>query len=256
MESDEGTTWYRPTQLFHVVAGADLGWRSGWAKWPKYFIDTLPPISDTGRGSPAGMTFYEHHAYPEKYRGTLFTCDWTGGQILVTKCDSKDAGYTAASTTFLKGQPLNATDIEVGPDGWLYFSTGGRGTRGSIYRVVWKGTNADSVATSNKTIDSVLKQPQPQSAWARQKIAITKKSLGTKWSSELRDALLGSKRSIRERVSGFANHVAAWAAAFGKVSDQRFARPSASSSSPGCQVDCVFQSYPFTGVDFSVEAPY
>lgn len=203
MESDEGTTWYRPTQLFHVVAGADLGWRSGWAKWPDYFIDALPPIADTGRGSPAGMTIYEHHAYPEKYRGTVFTCDWTGGQILVTKCDTKDAGYSAASTTFLKGTPLNATDIEVGPDGWLYFSTGGRGTRGSIYRVVWNGIKTNSEATSDKlTIDSVVKQPQPQSAWARQQIAVAKKSLGTKWSPELRNAILDSSRPIRERVQG------------------------------------------------------
>ncbi len=31
MESDIGTTWYRPTMVFHVPAGAEFGWRSGWA---------------------------------------------------------------------------------------------------------------------------------------------------------------------------------------------------------------------------------
>src|SRR5690606_28095361 len=34
MEWDIGTPWYRPTRVNHVPMGAELGWRSGWAKWP------------------------------------------------------------------------------------------------------------------------------------------------------------------------------------------------------------------------------
>ena len=201
MESDEGTTWYRPTQLFHTVPGADLGWRSGWAKWPGYFIDSLPAIADTGRGSPAGLTFYEHDSFPKKYRGTLFSCDWTGGQILVMRCNQDGAGYAGESTTFLKGQPLNATDTEVGPDGWLYFSTGGRGTRGSVYRVVWKGSPQD-LPKNVSAIDAVLRQPQIQSAWARQRIAIAKQKAGTGWATGIRAAVLDDGRPINERIQG------------------------------------------------------
>src|SRR5262249_46513357 len=31
MEADEGTTWYRPTRVTHLVPGGEYGWRSGWA---------------------------------------------------------------------------------------------------------------------------------------------------------------------------------------------------------------------------------
>ena len=60
MEYDFNTPWYRPTRLCHVVSGAEFGWRSGWAKWPNYFVDSLPEILDTGRGSPTGAVFYDH----------------------------------------------------------------------------------------------------------------------------------------------------------------------------------------------------
>jgi len=76
MESDEGTPWYRPTRLNHIIAGAEFGWRSGWSKWPEYFLDSLPTISDTGRGSPTGMVVYDHYVLPARYRNAIFTCDW------------------------------------------------------------------------------------------------------------------------------------------------------------------------------------
>ena len=42
MEWDIGAPWYRPTRVNHVPAGAEFGWRSGWAKWPEYYLDSLP----------------------------------------------------------------------------------------------------------------------------------------------------------------------------------------------------------------------
>ena len=54
MESDDGTPWHRPTRLLQVIPGAEFGWRSGWAKWPPYYADSLPSMIDTGRGSPTG----------------------------------------------------------------------------------------------------------------------------------------------------------------------------------------------------------
>ena len=47
--------------------------------------------------------------------------------------------YKANSEVFLEGNPLNVTDVDVGPDGCLYFVTGGRGTSGGLHRVKWKG---------------------------------------------------------------------------------------------------------------------
>ena len=86
---------------------------------------------------------------------------------------------------FLEGQPLNVTDIAVGPDGWLYFCTGGRDTEGGIYRVVWDGEVPADVKNLGEGIAAALQQPQLNSAWARQHVALLKKQLGANWEPEL-----------------------------------------------------------------------
>lgn len=186
MESDLGTPWYRPTQIFHVPTGADFGWRSGWARMPEYFIDNVPPIADTGRGSPTGAVVYDHFMFPARFHGALFCGDWSEGRILAVKLKKAGAGYTASAEVFLEGQPLNVTDLEVGPDGCLYFSTGGRGTAGGIYRVRWKGSVPENVKNLGTGISPVIRQPQFQSAWARQRIAVERKKIGDNWDRLIR----------------------------------------------------------------------
>jgi glucose/arabinose dehydrogenase len=185
MESDEGTSWYRPTRLCHVVPGGEYGWRSGWSKWPDYYADSLPAVVDTGRGSPAGITTYNHFMFPVRFHGALFTADWSQGKILAIKLKRSGASYTATTETFLEGNPLNVTDLEVGPDGWLYFSTGGRGTSGGIYRVTWKGSVPKDVTELGSGLTAVIRQPQPGSSWARQNIAALRKQLGAGWDKSL-----------------------------------------------------------------------
>jgi putative heme-binding domain-containing protein len=185
MESDEGTAWYRPTRLCHVIPGGEYGWRSGWSKWPEYYIDSLPATLDTGRGSPAGIVTYNHFMFPVRYHGALFTADWSQGRILAVKIKKNGATYTASSEVFLEGNPLNVTDLEVGPDGWLYFVTGGRGTAGGIYRVTWKGQVPKEVLDIGTGLTAVIRQPQASSSWARQNIAALRKQLGNNWDSSL-----------------------------------------------------------------------
>ena len=191
MESDIGTTWYRPTRLFHVLPGGEYGWRSGWANWPDYYVDLLPEIADTGRSSPTGAVFYNHVMFPERYRNALFLGDWSEGRILVAQLKRNGASYTASVETFLSGQPLNVTDLEIGPDGWLYFVTGGRGTGGGIYRVTWKGRVPENVTDLGTGIAPAIRQPQPQSAWGRQQVAKVRQKLGEDWGP----MLLGVARS-------------------------------------------------------------
>lgn len=185
MESDMRMTWYRPTRLYHVTPGAEFGWRSGWAKWPSYFVDSIPEILDTGRGSPTGAVFYDHFAFPTRFHNRLFLADWSQGRILSVKLAEDGASYSAKSEVFLEGQPLNITDLEVGPDGSLYFVTGGRGTAGGIYRVSWRGEVPEAVSNIGEGITSAIRQPQMQSAWARQKIAGIKKSVGADWDKQI-----------------------------------------------------------------------
>jgi putative heme-binding domain-containing protein len=181
METDEGTPWFRNTQLFHVTSGSDIGWRSGWSRWPEYYPDTVPAALDTGRGSPTGGAVYQHFAFPARYQNSLFLADWTRGRILAVKLKPNGSSYTASSEVFLEGQPLNVTDLDVGPDGALYFVTGGRGTDGGLYRVVWRGKIPPEVSDLGEGISAAIRQPQPNSAWARQRIAKTKQQLGDNW---------------------------------------------------------------------------
>ncbi len=181
MESDEGTPWYRPTMIFHAVPGGEYGWRSGWSKWPDYYVDSLPATMETGRGSPTGAVVYEHFAFPKRYHNVLFTADWTGGRILAVKMRPNGASFTANSEVFVEGSPLNVTDLDVGPDGALYFITGGRGTGGGVYRVAWKGVVPEAVKDLGQGITTAIRQPQLQSAWARQRIATVKEELGPQW---------------------------------------------------------------------------
>ena len=181
MEADVDTAWYRPTALFDVTEAGEFGWRTGWAKWPEYYFDRLPNLLDTGRGSPTGGVCYEHYMFPVRYHGTMFLADWSEGRILNVRLKSRGAGYIADSEVFLQGQPLNVTDLDVGPDGALYFCTGGRGTAGGVYRVIYKGEIPERMKNLGTGIAAAIRQPQLESAWARQEIASIKRKLGDEW---------------------------------------------------------------------------
>lgn len=193
MEADIGMTWYRPTRVMHIVPGAEFGWRSGWSSWPEYYLDSVPSIVETGRGSPTGGVFYDHFMFPQKYHGCFFTGDWSEGRILAVTVKKSGASYTATSEVFLQGSPLNVTDLAVGPDGGLYFSTGGRGTAGAIYQVTWDGEIPDSIKKLDDDLVGVIRQPQLQEAWARQRIAAIKLKLGKTWSKQLKGVVLSTE---------------------------------------------------------------
>lgn len=181
MESDLGTVWYRPTRLAHIIPGGEYGWRSGWSTWPEYFVDSLPAALDTGHGSPTGMVSYHHFMYPARFHNVMFTADWAQGKILAVQMKRNGASYSASSEVFVEGSPLNVTDLDIGPDGYLYFTTGGRGTSGGIFRVAWKGQVPPEVRNIGKGITAVIRQPQIQSAWARQNVAALRLEMGDKW---------------------------------------------------------------------------
>lgn len=198
MESDLGAVWYSPTSLYQVTEGGEFGWRSGWAKWPNHFIDRLPALLETGRGSPTGAVVYDHIMFPQRYHGNLFLADWSEGRILSVKLT--EGGKRAEHEVFLQGQPLNVTDLAVGPDGGLYFCTGGRGTKGGIYRVKWKGDVPASVKDLGEGISQAIKQPQLDSAWARQAIAMLKKELGAGWAEMVAGVAYSDENPAKYRV--------------------------------------------------------
>ncbi|MEX0978605.1 MAG: HEAT repeat domain-containing protein, partial [Pirellulales bacterium] len=202
MEWDVALPWYRPTRVNHLIPGAEFGWRSGWSKWPAYFADSLPATIDIGRGSPTGVVFYDHRRFPQKYQGALFMCDWSQGRVLAVSLERDRGTYKATSEVFLEGQPLNCSDIDVGPDGWLYFCVGGRNTEGSIFRVVWdeEAAHAASEKPARAGIAQAISQPQLNSAWARKAVRDVKKQLGNEWGPALEAVAVNDQASARDRV--------------------------------------------------------
>ena len=200
MESDIGTPWYRPTQVFHATAGGEYGWRSGTAKFPGYFIDTIPGIADTGRGSPTGAVVYDHVMMPVRYHGALFLGDWSEGRILAVRMKPKGDSYETQVETFLSSQPLTVTDLTVGPDGALYFSTGGRGTQGGVYRVAWDGQVPDEFRLLTDKLSQLVGRPQPQSAWTRQDLAKLRKFMGEEWAVTLNGILMEPRNDSSYRI--------------------------------------------------------
>ncbi|MDA7950323.1 MAG: c-type cytochrome [Pirellulaceae bacterium] len=200
MESDMGMTWYRPTRLYHVTPGADFGWRSGWAKLPEYYHDTLTGIADTGRGSPTGAVVYNHKMFPFRYHNALFSADWSEGRILVARLKKEGSSYTTVVETFLTGQPLNVTDLEVGPDGALYFTTGGRGTAGGLYRVRWRGEVPPEVLQFGQGLTRAFRLPQLESAWTRSEITEIRRKHGAEWEKTLRLVATNVKNHVNFRI--------------------------------------------------------
>ncbi|MDP6468726.1 MAG: c-type cytochrome [Pirellulaceae bacterium] len=148
MEWDMGMPWYRPTRVVHATSGSEFGWRSGTGKWPTYYVDSLPQLVNVGPGSPVGAAFGYGTLFPEKYQHAFYICDWTFGTMYAVHSQASGAGYTATKEEFISRTPLPLTDVAVGPDGAMYFTTGGRGAQSELYRVTYRGK------ASTKAIDA------------------------------------------------------------------------------------------------------
>nr|MBA4167731.1 c-type cytochrome [Chitinophagaceae bacterium] len=143
MEWDFGTPWYRPTRICHVTSGAEFGWRPGDDKWSPVFPDNLPAVLNIGQGSPTNVVSGLNARFPEKYRKSIFAFDWSFGIIYSIHLEPKGASYEAKGEEFISGAPLPLTDGVIGPDGALYFLTGGRRLESDLYRVYY-GENKEN----------------------------------------------------------------------------------------------------------------
>jgi hypothetical protein len=152
-EFDMGSPWYRPTRVRHLVSGADYGWRAVTKQWPPFFPDSAdnPPSNlDVGRGSPTAVKFGTNSHFPAKFRSALFILDWTYGRVLAIHMTSRGASYACRAETFVKGRPLNVTDLDFGPDGAMYLVTGGRKTQSALYRIRYTGPADDPRALTEQ----------------------------------------------------------------------------------------------------------
>jgi putative heme-binding domain-containing protein len=194
MEWDENLPWYRPVRICHCPPGADFVWRTGSANTPAYYIDSLPAILDVGRGSPVGLEFYEHTAFPSKYQGAYLMADWSLGIIYAAHLQPAGASYKVDLEKFCTGAPMNVTDLGVGPDGAVYFTMGGRHTQGGVYRIVYTGLH------DTTDVGVLLGWPQPQAAWSRAALGKWLKEKKVDLANALAPVALDGARPAADRI--------------------------------------------------------
>src|SRR5690606_20580059 len=68
----------------------------------------------------------------------------------------KGGSYAATAEEFISGSPLPLTDGEIGPDGALYFLTGGRRLDSDLYRVYYKDHENIEITTKKKELTPEL----------------------------------------------------------------------------------------------------
>ena len=125
----------------HMIPGGDAGYRNGTGKFQDEYFDAIPALRHLRRGSPVGVETYQSYAYPEKFFDNLFEADWSRGRLLYTALTPNGATYRGREdlAEFVHGEPMPITDLEVGPDGNIYFTTGGNAGQGGLYKVTWTG---------------------------------------------------------------------------------------------------------------------
>ncbi len=182
-ERDVSLPWYRPTRVFQVTPMSNAGWVSRSWKRPGYFLDMPPVVGSFGRGSPSGIVVYKHTQFPSKYQGAVIGLDWTYGRVIALPLEQSGSTWKSKPVVFMEGVGsfgFAPTDAEVGPDGSLYVSIGGRGTRGGVYKVTYgKGGSKPKLAeTEAERLTQILEAPQPLSSWSRTKWESRAKRLG------------------------------------------------------------------------------
>jgi putative membrane-bound dehydrogenase-like protein len=200
-ERDHHLPWYAGTRIFDVAIGAEHGWvlkgsPHAWSR-PESWFDNTARLWTVGRGSPTAVAVYRHRAFPEHYRGGVFTACWTMGRVYFTPLVRDDSSFRAGLETFMEAGGTNGfapVDALVGPDGDLFVAIGGRGTLGSVFRVHHVGAQ---VQPGHDPLRQVLAADQPLTSWSRARWVPQAKQLG---SGIFEQAAANKRLSVPERV--------------------------------------------------------
>lgn len=200
MEWDINLPWYRPIRTVHAVPGGHYGYQDDTGKYPTGYLDSLPPIREEGRGSPVGVETYQSYAFPPEYFDALFEADWVFGRLLYSHVMPNGASFRLRSddAEIMRGDPLRLIDIEVGPDGAIWFTSGGRFREGAVWRLRYVGPPQPEPDRSG--ILGVVRQPQPLSSWGWAAIERMRTEMGPTFSTSLEQLALDTSAASMDRT--------------------------------------------------------
>jgi glucose/arabinose dehydrogenase len=106
----------------------------------------------TGSSSITGMAFYPESGglYPAAYQGGVFFADYSRNCIWFIPKGANGQPDTSAIQTFVAGA-ANPVELQIGPNGDLFYVDLGTGTDGSIRRITATGANQPPTAVIQAT---------------------------------------------------------------------------------------------------------
>ena len=133
------TVGYRPTNVLHVISGADAGWRSGAKVHPFYYFDNFGTIAQVGSGSPVGSGFGTKAKFPARYQDAFYIDDWSFGNLWAVMLTPDGSSYKADVQPFVSGRPFAVSGTIVNDaDGSLLVQTTGT----ELYRITYVGNES------------------------------------------------------------------------------------------------------------------
>lgn len=114
--TNDGGGWN--VRLSHVIPTGHYGYPT---LFKNFASDLVPPLMDSGGGSPCGVLFLDEPTLPEPWRQGLLTCEWGRSEVNRHPLTPHGAGWKAGQETFL--QIPRPTDIDVDASGRLYVAS-------------------------------------------------------------------------------------------------------------------------------------
>lgn len=133
--TNDGDGW--DSRLFHLIPGGNYGYPYLFKKHPD---EILQPIGEYGGGSSTGTIVYQEMAFPPRYRGRLFACDWARREIYAIQPEPSEATYKPNVELFMSQEEggahdLRPTDLAVDGRGDLIIADWSRDGWGQSERI-------------------------------------------------------------------------------------------------------------------------
>jgi len=151
-DNDDDFGWR--TKLIHHIPTGYFGYPYDYRTHRNPF---LPPVSEHGGGTPCGGAFYRESAWPAKYRGRAFFCEWGERRIECFTLQKKGASFESQIENFVTvdtADEFRPIDLCFSPDGnhmyiadWNSTAGGKPQQVGRLFRVSYGGAKPETGPT-------------------------------------------------------------------------------------------------------------